>query len=78
MEIPSFNLPSGISLPSPINLPRPILNEPAANLPSYKPMVVAPRVLAPPTGVPTVAQEELIDQAEKRKEEGKPPKEKPQ
>ena len=41
-------------------------------------MVVAPRVLAPPTGVPTVAQEELIDQAEKRKEEGKPPKEKPQ
>lgn len=78
MEIPSFSLPSGISLPNPINLPRPILNEPAANLPSYKPMVVAPRVLAPPQGVPTVAQEELTEQAEKRKEEGKPPKEKPQ
>ena len=78
MEIPSFSLPSGISLPNPINLPRPILNEPAANLPSYSPMVVAPRVLAPPQGVPTVAQEELTEQAEKRKEEGKPPKEKPQ
>ena len=78
MEIPSFNLPSGISLPNAINLPRPILNEPTANLPSYSPMVVAPRVLAPPQGVPTVAQEELTEQAEKRKEEGKPPKEKPQ
>ena len=78
MEIPEFSLPTSVSFPKPIALPRPILNEPAANMPSYKPMVVAPRVLAPPQGVPTLRQEELLEEAEKRKEEGKPAKEKPQ
>merc|ERR1712167_322197 len=61
----------GVSFPNPIALPRPILNEPAANIPSYKPMVVAPRVLAPPQGVPTLRQEEILEEAEKRKEEEK-------
>ena len=78
MEIPEFSLPTSVSFPNPIALPRPILNEPAANLPSYNPMVVAPRILAPPQGVPTIKQEELLEEAEKRKEEGEPAKEKPQ
>ena len=78
MELPSFTLPSALNLPNLNNLPRPILAEPSATLPSYKSMVVAPRVLAPPAGVPTVAQEEIMELEEKRKEEGKPAKEKPQ
>ena len=74
MELPSFTLPSALNLPNLNDLPRPILAEPSATLPSYKSMVVAPRVLAPPAGVPTVAQEEIMELEEKRKEEGKPAK----
>ena len=77
MELPSIALPSAIGLPN-TALPRPLLDQPQATLPSYTPMVVAPNNLAPPVGVPTVDQEALMEEQERREENGEKPVEKPQ
>ena len=50
--LPSFNLPPQI-LPNPPDLPRPTLDLPAAQLPSYKPMLVPAGALRGPTGKET-------------------------
>ena len=74
ISLPSMKLPDALKLTNPSNIPRPILAEPVADLPSYKPMVVPPKVLAPPAGVPTVEQEEIQQAEQKRKENGEKPK----
>ena len=50
--LPSFNLPPQI-LPNPPDLPRPTLDLPAAQLPSYKPMLVPAGALRGPEGTET-------------------------
>jgi len=77
VEIPSINLPNTIGLPNTV-LPRPLLDQPTAVLPSYTPIVVAPNNLAPPAGVPTVDQEALMEEQERREENGEKPLAKPQ
>ena len=74
MELPSINLPDGLSIPNAIYIPIPTLEGLEANMPRYTPMVVAPNRLAPPAGVPTIEMEELLEEGLKRKQEGKPPK----
>ena len=74
ISLPSMKLPDALKLTNPSSIPRPILAEPVADLPSYTPMVVPPKVLAPPAGVPTVEQEEIQQAEQKRKENGEKPK----
>ena len=74
ISLPSMKLPDALKLTNPSSIPRPILAEPVADLPSYTPMVVPPKVLAPPAGVPTVEQEEIQQAEQKRRENGEKPK----
>lgn len=78
MQIPSISLPDATGIPGAIALPRPIIEEPEAQLPSYKPLVVPPNNLSPPVGVPTILEEAIQQEEQDRKERGEPPKPKPQ
>ncbi len=78
MNLPSISLPDATGIPGAIELPRPIIEEPEAQLPSYKPLVVPPNNLSPPVGVPTILEEAIQEEEQSRKERGEPPKPKPQ
>ena len=71
---PSITLPDALTIPGAIDIATPTLEQPTADIPSFPTIVVAPSVLAPPTGVITPAFEELLEEELERKQEGKPPK----
>ena len=74
MEFPSITLPDALTIPGAIDIATPTLEQPTADIPSFPTIVVAPSVLAPPTGVITPEFEELLEEELERKQEGKPPK----
>ena len=71
---PSITLPDALTIPGAIDIATPTLEQPTADIPSFPTIVVAPSVLAPPTGVITADLEEIMEEELARKQEGKPPK----